>query len=194
MATTSQGRAPRRSSAMHRNSHRGLITDDTNSFARVLQNARRKPCAHNQFRASTTSPRPAAVAAGKINSLTTHLRNLVVVSASRPVAGRFGFARHIDVCSPIDFPRRLRGASTLRSVLRPRLCCKQRRAGVSARLLPRVGEWWWMRWWWMGTAFKAKFHGGRNPGLNAGSRRAFHGRVHQGSLAALVAELGEELL
>jgi hypothetical protein len=129
MATPSQLRAPGGAPAMHRNSHRGLISDDTNSFARVVHNARRKPCAHNQLRTPTTTPRPAAAAAGKINSSTTHLRNLVVVSASRPVTGRFGFARHIGVDSPIDFPRRLRGASTLRSVRFPRLCCDERRAG-----------------------------------------------------------------
>src|SRR5258708_6626052 len=83
-------------------------------------------------------PDPPLLRRGKINSLTTHLRNLVVVSASRPVTGRFGFARHICVGSPIDFPRRLRGASTLRSVLYPRLCREQRRAGSSARL--RLGS------------------------------------------------------
>jgi hypothetical protein len=138
MPTLSQLRAPGHASAMHRNSHRGLITDNTNSFARVVQSARCKPCAHSRLRAPTTTPRPAAAAAGKINSSTTHLRNLVVVSASRPVSGRFGFARHIGVGSPIHFPRRLRGASTLRSVLYPHLCCEQRRAGSSARL--RLGS------------------------------------------------------
>jgi hypothetical protein len=160
--------APGFASAMHRNSHRGLITGDTHSLAKVSHGAVCKPFVRKWFRASTTTPRPAAVAAGKINSLTTHLRNLVVVSASRPVTGRFGFTRHIGVGSPIDFPRRLRGASTLRLLLDPRLYCEPRRAGFRLRLRLGSGSGWWMRWWWIDAESKAMISGNQKSGIKNG--------------------------
>jgi hypothetical protein len=106
-----------------------MIIDNTNSSARVLHGAPRKPCYGNAFQMPTTTPRPAAVAAGKINSSTTLLR---VHSGGLGFAPRYWalrVRRNIFFGSPIDFPRRCAAPKPCAHVPGPRLCCERRRAG-----------------------------------------------------------------
>lgn len=74
MGTRRQLGRPNGVIALARHSHRVLIAGDTNSHAKNPRGVPRKPHHHMRIRASTTTPRPAAAAAGKFNSSTTHLR------------------------------------------------------------------------------------------------------------------------
>lgn len=70
-----------------RHLYRVMIAGDTNSDAKNSRGVPRMPHHHIQIRATTTFPRPAAAAAGKFNSSTTHLR--------APICGGLGYApRH----------------------------------------------------------------------------------------------------
>jgi hypothetical protein len=123
------------------NMYRPLIIDDTDSRERISCAIARNSCSRVGLRVPPMSHRPAADAAGKINSSTTILRMRRGLG-SAPRLGSLRVRQSTGHGSPIDFPRRVAAPQPCASVLTLRLCSSPRRAGISARLrLGSVGTW-----------------------------------------------------
>jgi hypothetical protein len=121
--------------------YRTLITDDTNWRAKLSRVFARKPRYRAALRVPPIAHRPAADAAGKINSSTMILR-ICSGLGSAPRRGSLRVRRPSGFGSPIDFPRRVAAPQPCASVPKHSPCSNQRRAGIAARLrLGSVGQW-----------------------------------------------------
>jgi hypothetical protein len=123
------------------NMYRALITEDTNWRAKLSRVFARKPRYRAALRVPPIAHRPAAFSGGGIRLLDhnpaysqwSRLRALTWALRVRQPSG-FG--------SPLEFPRRCAAPQPCASVPKHRLCSKQRRAGIAARLrLGSVGQW-----------------------------------------------------
>ncbi len=151
--------------------YRPRIADDTIWRAQFARTIARNSCLGVGLRVPPIAHRPAAAAAGKINSSTIFLR-ICSGLGSAPRLGSLRVRRPSGFGSPIDFPHRCAAPPPCTLVLAPGLYWNRRRAGL--RLGCASGRWAW------GVGKEPIRPDGYKSREEPASRRAFRGRVHLG--------------